>query len=356
MSSLASVIEQPCIIDSPTSWYGHELQNEDNWIEHLSAPEIREVLDAIAQVNNRGISMLEMKRQDFPLPTLAPRLRGLTLELDRGRGFCLIRGLPIERLSERDAAFAYWGIGLHMGIAVSQNARGHLLGHVTDEGVDFKTDNSARGYQTRLRLPYHTDSSDVVGLLCLRPAKSGGESSIASTTSIYNEVLRRRPDLVHFWFEDWYSDRRNEQQPGQDPFFLTRLASWDGEYLAIRYVRPFLESAQRHEGVPDHTPQHTEFLELIDTIANEPGFALQMDFQPGDIQFVSNHTTVHSRKAYEDHDDPAQKRHLLRLWLTLHEGRSIPYDFGRGYEQGEAGRGGIPAVPDMAEPLAGTYV
>lgn len=299
--------------------------------------------------------MLDMTAADFPLPTLAPRLAELAWELDQGRGFWLMRGLPIDEMTERQAAFAYWGIGLHLGTPVSQNARGHLLGHVIDEGVDYRTDSGVRGYQTRLRLPYHTDSSDVVGLLCLQPAKSGGLSSVASTTSAYNEVVRRRPDLAHLWFADWHFDRRNEELPGQDPFFLTPLATWDGERLSIRYVRSFLESAQRHEGVPAHTVEQTEFLELVDEIANEDGFALHMDFRPGDIQFVCNYTTFHSRTAYEDHDDPARRRHLLRLWLTLHDGRDIPADFGRGYQQGAAGRGGIPPVPGIAEELAGTY-
>ena len=353
MSELVRDIERPGVIDSPAAWYGRDLQKDDSWIEHLSAAEIDELLGAVEQVNARGISMLEMKLEDFPLPTLAPRLRDLARELDHGRGFWLLRGLPIDNLSERDAAFAYWGMGLHLGSPVSQNARGHLLGHVTDEGLDFTKDSSARGYQTRLRLPYHTDGSDVVGLLCLQPSKSGGASSIASSTSAYNEVLKRRPDLAHLWFEDWYMDRRNEEQSGQDPFYRIRLAAWAGEYLAIRYVRNFLESAQRHEGVPQHTSQQTEFLELVDSIVNEPGFALQMDFRPGDIQMLCNYTTLHARKAYEDYDDPARKRHLLRLWLTLHEGRPMPADFGRGKDK--AGRGGIQAVPGTVEVLAGTY-
>jgi hypothetical protein len=355
MSELVSAIEQPGIIDGPAAWYGRDLQSDDSCIEHFSAAEIDELLGAVERVNARGISMLEMKLENFSLPTLAPRLRGLARELNQGRGFFLLRGLPIDNLSERDAAFAYWGMGLHLGDPVSQNARGHLLGHVTEEEVDSTKGGIVRGYQTRRHLSYHTDSSDVVGLLCLRPAKSGGLSSVASSTSAYNEVLKRRPDLAHLWFEEWYYDRRNELQSGQDPFYRTRLAAWDGEYLSIRYVRSFMEAAQRHEAVPRHTRQQSEFLELVDTIANEPGFALQMDFRPGDIQFVCNYTTFHSRTAYEDEDDPAHKRHLLRLWLTLHEGRPIPSDFGRGQQKDAAGRGGISAVPGTVEPLAGTY-
>jgi hypothetical protein len=341
-------------IESPAYWYGRDLQAEDGWIETLSSAETDEVQRAVEQVHSRDVSMLEMRREDFPLPILGKRLHGLARKLDHGRGFWLLRGLPVEALGERSAAFAYWGIGLHLGQPVSQNARGHLLGHVTDEGVEFRKHGGARGYQTRLQLPYHTDSSDVVGLLCLQPAKSGGLSSVASTTTTYNEVLKRRPDLAHLWFEKWHYDQRDEQQPGDAPFYKTRLAVLDDDYLAVRYVRPFLDSAERHDGVPPHTPQQIEFLDLVDEIANEPGIALQMDFRPGDIQMVCNYTTFHSRTAYEDDDDPIRKRHLLRLWLTLHGGRDIPEDFGRG--KSKAGeRGGIAGVPGTVEPLAGTY-
>ncbi|MGH1488685.1 MAG: TauD/TfdA family dioxygenase [Acidimicrobiales bacterium] len=342
------------IVAGPAAWYGRELQNNDSWIEQLSPADIAEIDAALNAVDQAGTPMLGMSADDFPLPTLGPRLKTLAQELDRGRGFWLLRGLPIDRMTEREAAFAYWGLGLHMGTPVSQNARGHLLGHVTDEGRDL-SDPGIRGYQTRWRLPYHTDSSDVVGLLCLQPSKEGGLSAVASTTSAYNETVRRRPDLAHLWFQEWFYDRRNEEGPGQDPFFKTPLATWNDGLLSIRYVRSFLESAQRHDAVPTHTAEETEFLELVDEIANEPGFALKMDFRPGDIQFVCNYSTFHSRTSYEDDPDPALKRHLLRLWLTLDEGRPIPTDFGRGTQEGVVGRGGIAGVPGRAEPMAGTY-
>ncbi len=348
-------LERPLgIVEGPAAWYGRDLQDADNWIERLSDHELAEIDAAVASVNRAGTAMLDMTVDDFPLPTLGPRMARLANELDRGRGFWLLRGLPIDRMSERDAAFAYWGLGLHMGTPVSQNARGHLLGHVTDEGRDLN-DPGIRGYQTRWRLPYHTDSSDVVGLLCLQPAKSGGLSSVASTTAVYNEVVSRRPDLAHLWFEPWYYDRRGEVAPGDPPWFRTPLAVWADDLLSIRFVRTFLESAVRHDDVPPLDADRLQFLDLVESIAEEPGIALHMDFQPGDIQFVCNYSTFHSRTSYTDHEDPALKRHLLRLWLTLHEGRPIPSDFGRGTPNGVAGRGGIAPVPGVAEPMAGTY-
>lgn len=323
-------------------------------MERLSSAEVAEVMAALAAVEARGVSMLAMSADDFPLPTLGPRMRALAGELDRGRGMWLMRGLPIDELTDRQAAFVYWGLGLHMGTPVSQNARGHLLGHVTDEGLDIR-ESGTRGYQTRVRLPYHTDSSDVVGLLCLRPARSGGLSSILSSTTLYNETVERRPDLAHLWFEPWFFDRRNEQRPGDGPFYSTPLATWNDGLLSIRYVRGFIDSAQRFDEVPRRTEEEAEFLDLVDEIANEPGVALKMDFRPGDIQFVCNYSICHSRTAYEDFPEPERKRHLLRLWLTLDVGRRIPDDFGRGISAGVAGRGGIAPVPELAEPLAGTY-
>ena len=246
---MSDTIESIKTISGPAAWYGRDLQDDDGWVELLTDTEIAELMTALAAVESAGTAMLAMTTEDFQLPLLGARLEALAQELDRGRGFWLLRGLPIDDLTERQAAFIYWGMGLHMGVPVSQNARGHLLGHVVDEGLDFKTDNGVRGYQTRLRLPYHTDSSDVVGLLCLKPAKSGGLSSVASTTSTFNEVVKRRPDLAHLWFNQWYYDRRNEERPGEKPFFTTPLAHLDDGVLSIRYVRSFLESAQRHDEV-----------------------------------------------------------------------------------------------------------
>ncbi len=336
-------------IDEKSVWYGRDMENSDEWIELLSDDEVDEIRSAVAAIDAAGKVMLDLSVHDYPFsPSLAGRLASLGAELDRGRGFWLLRGLPKEEMTNHEAAVAFWGIGLHLGHPVSQNARGHLLGHVLDEGKSIK-EPGTRGYQTRVRLPYHTDSSDAVGLLCLHGAKEGGLSSVASTTAVFNEVLARRPDLAHLWFQDWYFDRRNENLDGQDPFFRTPLATWHEGRLSVRYVRGFMDSAQRHEEVPRRTDEEKQFLDLIDEVATEPGVALNMDFQPGDIQFVCNYTTFHSRTEFEDWPEPERRRHLLRLWISLHEARPLPESFGRGSVLGEKGRGGIAPVPGVFE-------
>ena len=131
----------------------------------------------------------------FPLPTVAPRLLAMRAELLQGRGFQLVKGLPLHQWSREKAAAAFLGIGAHIGAARSQNSAGHLLGHVRDLGL-ASDDPSVRIYQTAERQTFHADSCDVVALACLCQAKSGGESLLCSALTVYNEILETRPDLA----------------------------------------------------------------------------------------------------------------------------------------------------------------
>jgi hypothetical protein len=258
----------------------------------------------------------EVGRVDFELPGLAPVIAGWAHELDAGRGFVLVRGLPVDRMSEADAELAYWGIGQHLGLPVSQNTDGDLLGHVRDTGAD-PSDPSVRLYKTREAQPFHTDGSDVVGLLCLSTARRGGASSIVSSVSVVNEVARRRPDLAGLMFEPFPFDLYEQQVPGQQPYLNLPIATAFGGRLFTMYIRFYIEQAQRHPEVPRLTERQRELLDLIDEVAASPRFRLDMEFRPGDMQFLSNAVILHGRTAYED--DPGAPRHLLRLWLTLHQ-------------------------------------
>ena len=231
-------------------------------------------------------------------------------------------GFPIDQLSPEATELAYIGLGLQLGIPVGQDADASLLGHVRDEGVT-RTDPSVRFYRTRARQDFHADGSDLVGLLCLKRAKFGGQSRIASSLAIYNEILRRRPDLVDVLYQPMYWDRNDEQSSGQDPFFALSVFNDVAGIPRIFYIGWYIRDAQRHPQVPRLTDLQLEALDLIESIANDPEFYLEMDFEPGDIQLLANAKILHSREQYEDHDEADRRRHLLRLWLTAHTFASV---------------------------------
>jgi len=220
-----------------------------------------------------------------------------------------------------------------MGTLVSQNAAGDLLGHVRDTGAD-PADPAVRLYKTRERLGFHTDGADVIGLLCLRPARVGGASRLASSRAVFNEIQRRRPDLVPLLFEPFHFDRNEEQAPGEPPTFALPLCFWDGTRLSTFYIGWYIRDAERHPSTPRLTTPQRELLDLIDRVAEDPAMYVTMDFEPGDLQLVKNATILHARTAYEDWDDPANKRHLLRIWVNPRRG------FG---DASELARGGIPS-------------
>jgi hypothetical protein len=204
-----------------------------------------------------------------------------------------------------------------------QNADGHLLGHVKDLGRS-SDDPNTRIYQTRERQTHHTDSCDVVGLLCLHTAKSGGLSSLVSSTTIFNEMRRRRPDLLSVLLQPIETDRRGEVPEGSRPYFNIPVFNYHDGLVSAIYQRQYIESARRFAGVAPLSAQQLEALDMLDQLANDPQMNLMMELQPGDIQLVHNHTILHDRTAFEDYDDPERKRHLLRLWVAPPNARSLP--------------------------------
>jgi len=335
-------------LELPAAWIGRDVSQRSDWIHRLTPAEIAEIDAALAQARSTARPMAELSRADFPLPQLGHAIARWMGELDRGRGFVLVRGLPVQRWSEADAALAYWGLGLHMGSPVSQNAAGDLLGHVRDTGADPKNP-AVRLYKTRVDLGFHCDGSDVVGLLCLKPAKSGGVSRIVSSISVYNEILRRRPDLAPLLFEPFYWDRNEEQRPGEAPFFALPIAFDQAGRLRIFYIGWYIRGAQRHADVPRLSPQQRELLDLIDGIAAMPEFHLDMEFEAGDIQLLKNSVILHARTEYEDFPEPERKRHLLRLWLTAHSGFADGDAF---LQQGIPKKEGVDSDAGGAQPRA----
>lgn len=321
-SATAGAGELP-VLDNEQSWYGPAMAARADWIHAFSPDEIAELDAVVVAADRSGKDLLAFTAGDFRMPRIEQALALARPALLHGRGFHLFRGVPVERYTTRQSAIAFWALGLHLGEPVSQNGKGHVLGHVTNLGLNY-TDPEVRGYQTAARLPYHTDSSDIVGLLCLRTSKSGGLSSIVSSTTIWNEIVRTRPDhartlLAEFHRTRWGEIPAERKRYGSNPIF----APCNGRMIAS-YVRSAITKAQAMPEVPRLTPAQIEALDHVDRLAADPALHLDMTLAPGDVQLVSNHFVFHSRTAYEDFPEPQRRRHLLRLWLACDDGPQLP--------------------------------
>ena len=330
-------------ITGPSAWYGPNMvDRSDEWLYELSESDIAEIDAAVAALAESETPILEVGRENFLLATLGKQLDEIQDEVVNGRGFVLIRGLPVDRYTIEEAALAYFGIGSYFGWAIPQNAKGHVLGHVRDIGLD-PNNPEHRIYGTRARHLYHTDSCDIVGLLCLQTAKSGGQSKIASSVTVYNEMLQRRPDLVEVMAQPFYTDRKGEIPEGKGPYYEMPIFNPYEGYLTTTYNRDFITAAQRFDEVPRLTDEQIEAMDLADELADSDEIRLDMDFRRGDMQFIHNHQVLHARTPYEDYDEPERKRHLLRLWLAPPNCRPLAPVIAERFGNIEAGpsRGGI---------------
>ncbi|MBX7201246.1 MAG: TauD/TfdA family dioxygenase, partial [Rhodospirillaceae bacterium] len=290
------------LITGPSAWIGADLAKRPaEWTYILSPAEVAEIETCLRSVQGRDIAALT--RTDFPLPTLGPVLDRLRDEILNGRGFVLIRGLPVEGRPIAESAAMYWGIGTHLGNARSQNAKGHVLGHVRDLGL-HSSDPRVRIYQTTERQNFHTDSCDIVGLLCLKTAKAGGLSSITSSMSVYNRMAQERPDLLERLFIPFATDRRGEVPAGKNPWFDIPVYNDYQGHLSAIYAPHYVRSSQRFPEARRLTPQDLEALAMFDRLAEDATLRLDMALRPGDMQFVHNHTILHDRTAFEDWPEP----------------------------------------------------
>lgn len=321
-------------LNSPADWQAADFEQGEDWIDQLTGADVAELDAALHYAKSRGLTGTALTREDFPLPRLAGRLEQVLDTLINGRGFALLRGFPARDYSKEDAGTIFWGIGTYLGSPWPQNARGDLLGDVRDTGRSIM-DTDVRGYQTRVHLPFHTDGSDFVGLMCLRTARQGGVSSIVSSVACHNALARTRPDLLARLYEEFYIDWREEQPAGALPYYTMPVFTRHDGRLFNRYVRGYIDSAQRFAELPRLTALEREALDALDALTVSREFRLDMDLQPGDMQFVNNYVIFHSRTEYVDHDAEDEKRHMKRLWLATDRIASRPAAFiGRGYDHG----------------------
>ena len=318
-SPMSSALTTP--LNDPAAWYSRDLMENDDWIHNLTKTEIKELTDAVTASQRK--SLLSIGRSDFPLPTLAVRLNTIAKEVDQGLGLALIRGIPVERMSADEAARALWGLGQHIGIPQIQDAAQALLHDVRDVGGAWQDESSRRVYETNAAQPFHNDGGDLVMLLCRRAAQSGGTSRMVSAVTLFNEVLRRSPPLADVLQSPFPFDARGQQLPGQPPVQHVPIFVWYADRLNALHKRHYIEEAQRFENVKRLSESQVQALDLVDEICEDPAIHIAFDMIPGDIQIACNFNILHARDRFVDHIETNKKRHMLRLWLGLPDGRPL---------------------------------
>lgn len=314
---MSLILKEP--ITGPEAWTGADLHARGQWLRALSPELLAALHHGLEAVRAKGLRAPDFTRADFPLPGVEQDIASFVAELQDGRGFLALRGLPADRYSDEDMAILYYGLGLHMGTPVTQNEAGELLAEVTNVGN--LGDRKTRVYQTNAYLPYHSDLSDVVGLLSLRQAKAGGVSSLISVAAIYNRILEQYPEFLALFYRPLYFAHLGEPLPSLSPIF-----SYHDGKLSCRYMRQYIELGQDLRGLPMSRVE-TAACDVFDAVLAEPALRLDMMLEPGDMQFANNYAVLHSRTRFEDHDDPRERRKLLRLWLTMAQPRQLAPDF-----------------------------
>lgn len=307
-------------VETPAAWRGEVLQSApEQWLYTLNAAEIEALVSAATALVEAGAPLDAKLQDEYPLPGLSAALEDWRHRIDQGHGMVLVRGLPVRDIGKDVASAAFWLVGLHLGEPTVQNAERQTLVDIKDTGVS-SADHNVRLYKTRAELSFHTDGADIIGLLCLRGSKSGGVSRICSSVEVHNQIVTRRPDLAPLLERDYHHHAHGQFGANGPKTFVYPIVSRNGGVfrmlLLLWYIRnaaaDFPDIAMLGEG-------QNELLDLLEQIPFEPGVALDMHFQEGDIQFLKNSVVLHARTDYEDWEDADEKRHLLRLWLNVRE-------------------------------------
>ncbi len=266
----------------------------------------------------------QMTTSDLPLDALQPALERANHNIQNGVGFMMFRGLDVERYTRDELALVFYSIGLHLGLPIIQSHQGELLGHVIDLS---DIEKSPRGYHTGGHMGMHTDSCDIVGLMCLNRALSGGDSRIANVRAIVEQMEQERPDLAAVLRQGFYF-RRMEQDaelgdgvvcsPQRIPIYAR-----NGDTFSAYFLGGYIERAVK-AGDAVLTPIEQEALGMLNRLAESPEFYLDMSFTSGDIQFLNNRLQLHGRTHYEDGKTMMERRHLIRMWLKMPSWPAMP--------------------------------
>lgn len=321
------------VVDN-ADWVGTDIASDKGWIHQLGAHEIAD-LKAMARairplLGGDANRLMSLPSDTFSLGNLTTTMDNIYRNLKVGSGIALLRGLPIDELELIDIATIYWAIGLHLGKATPNNPEGDMFGHVTDLGKTQR-DPKSRGYQTRETMDYHSDQSDMVALICIRGAKSGGESRVASSVAMYNELLRRHPEYAKALSVPLYWTKHGEHAANESPWYKSAVFNFYNEQLCTSFGPKHILKGHSLPDTPALTDLQRDAIRVAEEIADEQRY--DMTFQPGDIQILNNYVILHTRSGYEDFDEPSKKRLLWRLWL-MNDDLRIRTNYSKQWQRG----------------------
>ena len=332
----------PINVGTRAAWTVADLASDTRWVEQLDDAARHDLIGTVRAAHDPAKTLLDYRSADFDLGHAWAPIARCVDEIKHGRGFALLRGLPRESMSAEQFELLTWAIGLHIGVARPQGKASQYLSAVRDAGTTYRS-GRGRGYSSAAELDFHTDSADIALLTCYNAARSGGESMVSSSVLAHNVMASERPELAALLREPLYFSRQQEQAPDEAPFYPNPVWDEASGVLCSKWNRNRVISAQALEGVPKLTERHHEAMDLLDEILRRPSLMYAMYLRPGDMQMLNNHVTLHSRTAFEDHDDPALKRCMFRLWLAPPDWPDLPESWLPAYRSVEAVtvRGGI---------------
>ncbi len=300
------------------AWRGPEVaERVGEWTVHLSADDIEEIDASLAAVKHAHGDLAWRDTDadpEFPLPGLSEKLRDANTVLRDGVGFMLLRGLPVERYSVNEAKIVLRGISASFGAPVSQNHRGDMIGEVVDRSDEIA---APRRYEAGGEFRMHVDPIDIVGLMCLRKARSGGDSRIVSSQTVHNVLLQECPELAELLYQGFLLYRPHPDRGDTAPLTPRAVPMFapdqKGRFAAWFLPDPALQAVEL-EGV-ELSAQQRAALDHAEYIAARNDLILNMPLVPGDIQFLNNRVILHSRAGYEDFPEKDRRRMMLRIWL-----------------------------------------
>jgi Taurine catabolism dioxygenase TauD, TfdA family len=331
------------VVESPAAWLAEDLESSDDWWHSFTDVELDDVHAALehARAGNPDLDLARLTPDEFPMPAASALVEAIRRQLVDGKGVMVCAGFPVARYTLAELRAIWWGFSQHLGTPIPQSWRGDVLGDVRDLGTGIEG-RAGRGYTSNVELGFHSDPADVTALFFLRRAMRGGESRLASSVSVHNELARRRPDLLEVLYEPFTVSWQSNEPPGEQPWYDLPVYGRAGDDVACAYVGSNILWAEKNCGAPPLTPQQVEAVEYVAQVAAEPQFWIERSLDPGSMLFVYNHTAFHMRTGFEDFPDPARKRHLLRAWLSLPNSRRLPESFAPFFRDISAGavRGG----------------